>query len=419
MKKLIFLTLFAFGIMMAKSPDAVPDDGCYTCHLEVDEDMDDDEKITSNILEDIHIQRGLSCADCHGGDPEAEGDEDEAMWDNESFRGAIPKEDQPEVCGACHADPAYMRQYDPSMRTDQLAQYWTSNHGKALKDGITEVAVCTSCHDVHGIRSVDDPRSTAYPFNIPETCGTCHSDNDIMAKFDIPTDQLEKYKNSVHGIALFEKGDMYAPTCNDCHGNHGAVPPDVGHITDVCGTCHVNNKSLFQESHMSEGFLKQGISQCISCHNNHEVLPPSDEMLKWSDESMCIDCHKDGGKAKEMSLYFYNKIDSLKTEMEDAGELLEKAEMKGMEISDLLIKMEEAHNVLIQTRTSIHSFNKETVDEKAKPGFESAAEAKKGAIRALDNFKFRQKGLFAFSLILSLFVVTFYFKIRDIDKRKK
>lgn len=418
MKKLIFLSLLAFGVLLADKGEHVPSSGCYTCHLEMDEDMDEDEKLMTHILDDIHIQRGLDCSDCHGGDPDTD-DEDEAMWENETFVGAISRNDQPELCGSCHADPAYMRQYNPGLRTDQLAQYWTSNHGMDLKKGSEDVAVCTSCHDVHGIRSVDDPRSSVYALNIPETCGTCHTDTEMMKKYGLPADQVEKYNRSVHGMALLEKGDVYAPTCNDCHGNHGATPPDIGHISDVCGTCHVNNSNLFRESHMSEGFLKKGISQCKSCHGNHEVLPPNDEMLHWTSESMCLQCHEDGGEAKEMSLYFYNRIDSLKKAIAHAGELLEEAEIKGMEVSDLLIQMEEAHNVLIQSRTTIHSFNREIFDEKSGPGFASVSEAKKGALAALDNYKFRQKGLFAFSLILSLFVVAFYFKIREIDSRKK
>src|SRR5688572_12273090 len=43
--------------------------------------------------------------------------------------------------------------------------------------------------------------------------------------YGIPTDQAEKFKGSVHGEALLKNRDMAAPTCNDCHGNHGAAPP--------------------------------------------------------------------------------------------------------------------------------------------------------------------------------------------------
>ena len=37
------------------------------------------------------------------------------------FRGKIERKDVPALCGRCHSDAAYMRQYNPSLRTDQFA----------------------------------------------------------------------------------------------------------------------------------------------------------------------------------------------------------------------------------------------------------------------------------------------------------
>ena len=54
----------------------------------------------------------------------------------------------------------------------------------------------------------------------------------------LPTDQLANYQQSVHYAALTKGNDLSAPTCNDCHGNHGAAPPGAGSVVNVCGTCH-------------------------------------------------------------------------------------------------------------------------------------------------------------------------------------
>ena len=95
-------------------------------------------------------------------------------------------------CGNCHANIEYMRHYRPSPRTDQLAEYWTSGHGKALKaTGDTKVATCISCHDKphgsgqdqrkHGIRAVDDLESPVYRTHVAKTCAKCHADEKVMA----------------------------------------------------------------------------------------------------------------------------------------------------------------------------------------------------------------------------------------------
>ena len=58
-----------------------------------------------------------------------------------------------------------------------------------------------------------------------------------MKKHNLPSDAYAKWATSVHFQAR-AKGDASAPTCNSCHGNHGAAPPEVGSVANVCGTCH-------------------------------------------------------------------------------------------------------------------------------------------------------------------------------------
>src|SRR5262249_23258367 len=131
-----------------------------------------------------------------------------------------------------------MKRYNSSIRVDQAAEFATSVHGKRLAAGDTNVATCVSCHGNHGIKAVKDPTAPVYPTHIAETCGKCHSNADTMKTYGIPTDQVQKYATSVHFEALMKKQDISAPTCNDCHGNHGSTPPGTSAVGNVCGTCH-------------------------------------------------------------------------------------------------------------------------------------------------------------------------------------
>ncbi len=411
---IIIPLLFILGTLFADN--SFQEDACVTCHMEVDEDLDI--PVMTNMVNDIHIQIGLSCADCHGGDPAAFDDPDAAMWDDESFLGKIEKREQPDVCGSCHSNAVYMRSYSRSIRTDQIDQYWTSRHGILLQRGDTKVATCVSCHDVHGIYSKDDPRSTVFALNVPNTCASCHSDIDYMAEYDIPTDQLEQFKSSVHGVALLDNQDIYSPACNDCHGNHGATPPDVAHISDICGSCHVNNKNLFKDSALREVFLANDKKECESCHGNHEVEKPTDEMLNWKEESKCLECHdEEDQKAKKISLAFYHVIDSLKTQLSSAENLLLMVERKGMEVSDMFIHIEDGHRTLIQTRTNIHGFDLDKVNATAEEGFSVINEATIGANKALNELKYRRKGLLLFSLIITLTIIVLYLQLKAMQRK--
>ena len=164
------------------------------------------------------------------------------------WKGKIDRKQVPQLCGCCHSNPAYMRQYNPSLRTDQLDQYHTSVHGKRLAAGDTKVAVCIDCHSVHDIRPPSDPRSTVNPVNVAKTCSRCHSDAAYMKPYGIPTDQFAKYSTSVHHEAMVVRGDLSAPTCTTCHGNHGAVPPGVDKVQNVCANCHVFQAQMYEKS---------------------------------------------------------------------------------------------------------------------------------------------------------------------------
>ena len=50
------------------------------------------------------------------------------------------------TCAKCHADPAFMRMYNPALPVDQLDKYRTSIHGIRNKEGDVKVAECASCH---------------------------------------------------------------------------------------------------------------------------------------------------------------------------------------------------------------------------------------------------------------------------------
>src|SRR6516165_2662116 len=136
----IICCLLASGLFLlsAHSGNAQTKDSCLDCHSALPQPVGVTQETFSH---DIHAQKGLTCASCHGGDAKSD-DPTEAMNKRTGWKGHIDRKQIPQLCGSCHSDPAYMRQYNPSLRTDQLAQYHTSVHGKRFAVGDTKVAVC-------------------------------------------------------------------------------------------------------------------------------------------------------------------------------------------------------------------------------------------------------------------------------------
>ncbi len=372
---------------------------CLDCHGALDPPLQVTEQQFSS---DIHSQKGLTCASCHGGDP-TKADMD-AMSKKAGFRGKIERSQIPALCGSCHSDAAFMRKYNPSLRTDQLAQYKTSVHGKLFAKGDTKVAVCIDCHGVHGLRPPSDTRSKVHTLNIAETCSHCHSDAAYMKAYAIPTDQFARYSNSVHHDALAIRGDLSAPTCTTCHGNHGAAPPGVDSVQNVCSKCHVFQDQMYEKSTHKAAFQSAGLPGCVVCHGNHGISHPTDAKLGTSPQATCMRCHAPGDVCDQARAQMLSGLTHLDDAIKNAHNVVGVAESSGMEVSQARLDEDQARDALTKARVTIHSFRKELVDQDIQEGLKIAAKNLQAGKDALRERDYRRMGL-GFSLTSILIVL--------------
>jgi hypothetical protein len=394
----------------AERPEIAGTDQCVACHF-------DDESMPEGwLVSDIHLQVGLSCAGCHGGDPTSD-DEDEAMSEAAGFIGAPSKKEIPDVCGRCHSDISLMREYQPRIATDQVAQYLTSMHGRKLLEGDSKVADCTSCHTAHAIMPANDGRSTVYALNVPKTCDRCHGDADYMAPYGISTTQYVDYAEGVHGKALLEARDTGAPACNDCHGNHGAMPPGISSVTHVCGNCHVNNLKYFEGTRMAEAFAEEDLHGCEECHGNHAVLKTSDLMVGTTDQSVCMDCHESGDHGYMAADTISMQLASLVAAYDSATVMQHEIHRIGMDDEEMGFVLLESHQNLIQARTLVHTFDPRLVGPETDLGLAKAREAMVMAAQLEHESMTRRRGFGMATIFITVLVIALVFKIRELDAK--
>jgi hypothetical protein len=145
---------------------------------------------------------------------------------------------------------------------------------------------------------------------IPQLCGSCHADSELMAPYGLPTNQLsEYYELSRHGQLLAE-GDLAVATCYDCHGGHATLdahsPTSAVYPTNLplsCAKCHsdaalmepydidTHQYELFRNSVHGVALLEDNnlhAPTCATCHGNHgAALPGAGELV-----DMCgLQCH--------------------------------------------------------------------------------------------------------------------------------
>jgi cytochrome c3-like protein len=376
-------TLAVAGLASAQTPNS-----CVDCHSALDPPI---QVTQEQFAQDIHAQKGLTCASCHGGDPN-HADMD-AMSKKAGFRGKIERNQIPALCGKCHSDAAYMRQYSPSLRTDQLSQYQTSVHGKLLAKGDTKVAVCTDCHSVHGLRPASDTRSSVHPMNVAQTCARCHADAGYMKGYPIPTDQFAGYSASVHHQALTVRGDLSAPTCTTCHGNHGAAPPGVSTVQNVCSTCHVFQAQLFDSSPHKPAFAAANLPGCVTCHTNHRVSHPNDAMLGAGPHSVCTNCHGAGDAGYAAAGKIQQELARLEETVLRSDEILNRAESSGMEVGQARLEQDQARDNLTKARVTIHTFNPASVEQDIQAGLKITDKTYQEGQRAMAERNYRRIGL--------------------------
>lgn len=287
---------------------------CESCHIQkrVRDARTFPEAIFKSYADSVHGQAvakgnpdAPGCADCHG---------HHDVLPASNPQSHVNHKNIPRTCARCHSD-AKLVEWNRIPKGEVLLYYERSVHGRLLQEGKRGTssasgkapAVCTDCHGIHGIRKATDPQSTVTHFNVPQTCGKCH------------TQIYEEWRQSIHGQAL-EKGIAQSPTCTDCHGEHtirSLQDPEssvnLQHIVATCSKCHEDQRlqralglptlraSTYRVSFhgIMNRYGQATVAHCASCHGTHNILPSTDprSLIHPANlQNTCGSCHPGIGK---------------------------------------------------------------------------------------------------------------------------
>lgn len=226
----------------------------------------------ARLEESIH--RDLDCVTCHA--------DIQSLPHGEGL--------SPVNCSACHEPEG--------------EKYLRSVHGTAFSKGDPDVPSCTTCHGDHHVLPISDQRSKVYPINLIKVCITCHADEAIEVRHNLPKQELFRaYENSVHGRAIEEKGLVVAAACNDCHGTHEIKRTDdpeslaqKRNIPGACGQCHAGIYEVYNGSIHGRA-VDSGMEEapvCTDCHGEHTIAKVTDPQSKVYSKNIaktCSECH--------------------------------------------------------------------------------------------------------------------------------
>jgi cytochrome b subunit of formate dehydrogenase len=259
-----------------------------------------------------------NCQDCHGGAHEILAAAD--------AKSPVHHDNIPVTCGRCHGQKFLMESNGESGQA--FVSYQQSVHGLAIEKGSKKAAVCTDCHGAHEILPANDAKSPIYKFNVPATCGKCHSEI------------AQTFMQSIHGQGI-ARGNGLAPVCTDCHGIH-SIKAHIDPNSSVseqnlaratCARCHEGVRlsqefgvegsrvSTYLDSY--HGLASEGgsavVANCASCHGVHNILPSSDPrstINRANLDATCGKCHK--GVTQRFTL---NKVHMDRGQSKDLGSI--------------------------------------------------------------------------------------------------
>jgi predicted CXXCH cytochrome family protein len=381
-----------------------------------------------NAVADTHMKKGIGCAGCHGGDPASDGVEHQhvAAWPKPSERQASHAW-VPGFCARCHADADAMRGHRPDLPTDQFAKYQLSRHWQSLaaRPG-SAAAECASCHGTHGIFPASDPRSSVHSLRVGATCNRCHSDAATMAGVVTPsgtpiaTHQLADLQRSVHGMSL-RTGNLSAPTCNDCHGDHAGTPKNAGSVRQSCQGCHTHNSTLMAGSKHKEAFAKHGFAPCGACHGDHAVMATSDTMLSPLADGLCTTCHdefaKDNPECALAARHMHATLTELASFEEALPGTIAQLAHRGLDTEPIEASRQTLLDALKQARSQVHAFDRKAFDEVAASGYSARAVVVGQIAQAEGDQRSRRIGLVVTIALALLLMVLLLAKIRQIESR--
>lgn len=211
----------------------------------------------------VHAEESLNCVDCHTNIKEYPHPQ---IQEKSAHNFSLNLN---ESCKECHEE--------------QYSSVQDSVHQEAQNVGNENAPFCSDCHNPHTqerlIGTESGQLTISARLHIPQTCQQCHSE------------KYEQYKESVHGKALTEEGNLDVPTCTDCHGVHQINDPTTASFRNntpaLCADCH-DNAEIMDKYGISTNVLETYVADF---HGTNVKLFGEQSPNETTNKAVCTDCH--------------------------------------------------------------------------------------------------------------------------------
>ena len=187
-------------------------------------------------------------------------------------------------------------------------------------------------------------------------------------------------------------------------------------VTNVCSNCHVFQAQLFVTSPHKDAFAAMGLPGCVTCHSNHGIKHPTDDMIGMGAKAVCTRCHTESDEGARQAVAMNDQLTNLASAIAASDELLSRAKRQGMEVSQALQQEEQARDALLKARVTVHTFSDGELKRDTDSGLAIARQTHFAGEEAMDEWRFRRIGLGLSVLAIALTVVGLGLYIRNMER---
>lgn len=153
------------------------------------------------------------------------------------------------------------------------------------------------------------------------------------------------------------------------------------------------------------------------CHDNHAVKAPTPDMLGVGPRSTCVGCHPPGEPLYAAAERMGAGLQQLRTGLDRARELLERAERAGVEVSEDQFALQQAQDQVIEVRVLVHSFDEERFQASVDEGVTVVEAGLAAGRRAFGELRERRLGLGVSLIVIVAVIAGLVLKVREIEAK--
>ena len=160
-----------------------------------------------------------------------------------------------------------------------------------------------------------------------------------------------------------------------------------------------------------------GFPGCVTCHSNHAIKHPTDEMIGTGPDAVCTKCHTEGDAGFVQARVMHDQLENLQSALTASDEILGRAERQGMEVSQPMLQQAQAKDALLKARVTVHAFSDSDLKRDTDAGLAVTRQTHIAGEKALKEWKFRQVGLGLSLVMIALTLVGLGFYIRNLERK--